>query len=98
MNKEQDKLVLDYRPFVYKLAWKYVQGSTLCIDDVMQEGMIGLIKASKKFDASKGYNFSTYARHYVKEYMVLYIQKEIQHSKLIKYMQDNYQVMEIMNE
>jgi RNA polymerase sigma factor (sigma-70 family) len=98
MSREQDKLVLDYRPFVYKLAWKYVRGSTLCIDDVVQEGMLGLVKASKNFDPSRGYDFSTYARYRVKEYMVMYIQKEIQYSKTIKYLQDNYHVLEIMNE
>jgi RNA polymerase sigma factor (sigma-70 family) len=44
-------------------------------DDLFQEGMIGCIDAARKFDASKGYKFSSYAvptisgyiRHYMRD-------------------------------
>lgn len=37
------------------------KGSCLDQDDLFQEGSIGLIKAVKSFNASKGFKFSTYA-------------------------------------
>ena len=36
-------------------------------DDLYQEGMLGLMKAAEKFDASKGFQFSTYAGWWVRQ-------------------------------
>lgn len=37
------------------------------LDDLMQEGMLGLMKAIDRFDPDKGYMFSTYATHWIKQ-------------------------------
>lgn len=42
----------------------------LSIEDKMQEGSIGLIKAINKFKASKGYKFSTYSTWWIKQSIV----------------------------
>lgn len=51
---------------VVSLARHY-QGCGLSYQDLIQEGNIGLIKAAEKFDASKGFRFSTYASWWIKQ-------------------------------
>ena len=48
------------------VACKY-KSSHLCFEDLMQEGIVGLIKAVDRFDASRGISFSTYAVFWIKQ-------------------------------
>lgn len=41
--------------------------SNLAFDDLLQEGVIGLIKAVDRFDITLGYQFSTYATYWIKQ-------------------------------
>lgn len=50
---------MDNIPFVYYIIHKYYP--TFAKDeDIIQSGMVGLVKAANKFDSTKG-KFSTYA-------------------------------------
>lgn len=58
---EADQLVLDNLKVVVKIAHKYSNIKNIDLDDLVQIGNIGLIKASRTFDKSKGNQFLTYA-------------------------------------
>jgi RNA polymerase primary sigma factor len=51
---------------VISVARKY-QGHGLSLGDLIQEGMLGLIRAVEKFDYRKGFKFSTYGTLWVRQ-------------------------------
>lgn len=59
----QEELVLHYQGLVYKLAHKIVrklkQGTE--VEELISDGMLGLVKAIDAFDPGRGFQFSTYA-------------------------------------
>lgn len=62
-------LVEANRRLVLKIAQRYKRQLTNSIDmdDLEQFGMLGLMKAAEKFDLSKGFAFSTYATHWIRQ-------------------------------
>lgn len=55
--------VEDYAPLVKRIAYHMMARMPACVqvDDLIQAGMIGLLEASQKYDASRGASFETYA-------------------------------------
>jgi len=51
---------------VVSIARRY-QGQGLAMADLVQEGMLGLIRAVEKFDWRKGFKFSTYATLWIRQ-------------------------------
>src|SRR5258708_22984396 len=62
--------VEDHLGLVMHLAKRYAgsyQGQHLLdLEDLYQEGVLGLMHAAKKFDARKGFRFSTYATYWIR--------------------------------
>lgn len=58
-----DELVTRYASLVKRIAFhlKARLPATIPVDDLLQAGMIGLLEASRKYDASQGASFETYA-------------------------------------
>lgn len=61
--KSSQALVQQYAGLVKKIATHLMGRLPPCVqlDDLIQSGMIGLLEAAKKYDASKGASFETYA-------------------------------------
>ena len=58
-------LVLSHLRFVAYIARSY-QGYGLPFQDIIQEGNVGLMKAVKKFDLSKGVRLISFAVHWIR--------------------------------
>ena len=59
----REELIVSYRPLVFWIAGKIRTEDKELRDDIIQEGMLGLIQAVDNFDPSLQYRFSTYAYH-----------------------------------
>ncbi len=64
----KERLINSNLRLVIKFARRY-QGHGLSLEDLIQEAMLGLIRAAEKFDWRRGYKFSTYAVLWIKQSM-----------------------------
>lgn len=62
----KERLINSNLRLVVHVARKY-QGQGLSMGDLVQEGMLGLIRAAEKFDWRKGFRFSTYATIWIRQ-------------------------------
>jgi RNA polymerase primary sigma factor len=62
----KERLINSNLRLVIKFARRY-QGHGLSMQDLVQEAMLGLIRAAEKFDYRRGYKFSTYAVLWIKQ-------------------------------
>ncbi|MDR1871740.1 MAG: RNA polymerase factor sigma-32 [Deltaproteobacteria bacterium] len=67
------RLVTGNLRLVVKIAMEFQSHWLNNLQDLIQEGNLGLLQALKKFDISKGVKFSYYASYWIKAYILKYI-------------------------
>jgi RNA polymerase primary sigma factor len=66
-DPEAKKALIEHNlRLVVSIAKRY-RGCGIAFLDLIQEGNLGLIKATEKFEVSKGYRFSTYATWWIRQ-------------------------------
>jgi len=79
-TQARNRLVMANTRLVISVASDY-KGLGLPLEDLIQEGNLGLIRAAELFDPEKGYRFSTYAVHHIRQAIRRALDK---HSSLIR--------------
>lgn len=62
----RNRLVMANLRLVAKMAQRYTIKKSLSFDDLMSEGVKGLIVAAERFEVERGWRFITYAQNWVK--------------------------------
>lgn len=63
----RNKLIITNMRLVIAIAKTFKERSGTMLEDIIQEGTFGLIKAVERFDWRRGYKFSTYATWWIKQ-------------------------------
>lgn len=72
-NEEARNLLVECNlRFVVSVAKQYIS-KTVTLEDLINEGNIGLVEASKRFDPTKGFKFITYAVWWIRRNITAYV-------------------------
>ncbi len=77
----KEKLIQANLRFVVQVAKKY-QGKGLPLEDLINEGNIGLIHAADRFDPDRGYHFISYAVWWIKQTILKSFNEKVKQIRL----------------
>lgn len=84
---ESDLLKMHLR-LVVPIAKRYLKKG-LELMDLIEEGNLGLLQAIKRFDPKRGFRFSTYAVHWIEQYIKRCVDEQLSTIKLPPHAWDN---------
>lgn len=73
-QRAAEELVQAHLRSVVKMAQRY-RGYGIYLSDLIAEGNLGLLEAVQRFDPDRGLRFLTYARYWIRAYMLAHILK-----------------------
>src|ERR1043165_6695577 len=65
-GRSKQRLIESNMRLVINIAKTY-RSRAIALEDLIQEGAIGLMQAAERFDPEKGFRFSTYATHWIRQ-------------------------------
>ncbi|KAK4525040.1 hypothetical protein GAYE_SCF07G2944 [Galdieria yellowstonensis] len=84
LRESKDRIIHSNLRLVYYVA-RFYSKYGLSLQDLMQEGSIGLIKAAERFDSSKGFRFGSYAIWWIKYAMTRALTEQTRHWRIPAY-------------
>lgn len=78
----RDRMILCNLRLVVHVAKHYKKKANIQLQDIIQDGNLGLIRAVEKYDYTKGYRFSTYATYWIKQSIMRAIANEEKNIRL----------------
>lgn len=88
-KKLKELVVLAYMPLAKQIAHNLARRSDDPVEDIIQVGSIGLIKAVENFDPTHGASFKTYATYYITGEIRHYLRDR---AKLVKVPREIYEL------
>lgn len=64
-----EELLARNRGLIWQMAAKFADPVNFPIEDAIQEGSLGLVRAVQKFDVNRGLKLSTYAMHWLRQHL-----------------------------
>jgi RNA polymerase primary sigma factor len=80
-KRARDILILSNIRLVLRLSRKYSHREGVSLADLIQDGIVGLLRAVEKFDWNRGHRFSTYACWWIQQAI---LQSFSEHDRLIR--------------
>lgn len=82
-REAKDALICGHLRLVMQMALQHrTYKPSYCPDDAFQEGCRGLVVAAERYERGRGANFTTYARHWIRKYILAYKAKSPAHYRL----------------
>lgn len=91
-KKAKDRLVQANLRLVVSIAKRYV-GQGVLFMDMVQEGSLGLMRATERFDYRKGFKFSTYATWWIRQTVIRSIANTSRTVRIPVHMSDKIRIL-----